>query len=131
METGHTPTRRVRNPLMKSFSTEYNELQNQIPCLEILSNEIIDGIRKTNADDGPLRVEFLIDEDFENPSWKQISVEVHTSEGLEYEQAITFWKRLEDEIRPRIKEVIRNYSSEFRASPIEISNKNIFLGFNW
>ena len=131
METGHTPTSRVRNPLMKSFSAEYNELQNQIPCLEILSNEIIDGIRKTNADDRPLKVEFLIDEDFENPSWKQISVEIHTSEGLEYEQAMTFWKCLEDEIRPRIKEVIRNYSSEFRASPIEISNKNIFLGFNW
>jgi hypothetical protein len=116
---------------MKSFSKKYNEIQSQIPCLAILSNEIIEGIRKTNADDRPLKVEFLIDEDFENPSWKQISIEVHTSEELEYEQAIIFWKRLEDEIRPRIKEVIRNYSSEFRTSPIEISNKNIFLGFNW
>lgn len=122
---------RIRHPLVITFSKEYNELLRQVPSLEILSNEITEGIRDTNSNGHPLRIEYLIHEDYENPSWKQIAIEVYSSEELDFDRAMDFWKRLEDQIRPRIKKAIQEHSSELRPSPIEITNKNISIGFNW
>ena len=122
---------KLRHTLIITYSREYSELQKLVPGLEVLSEKIIEGIRNARIDGGLLRVEYLINEDFENPSWKQLAIEIYSSEGLDYEQAIILWKRLEDEIRPRIKEVIRKNATEFQTSPIEISNENISIGFNW
>jgi hypothetical protein len=120
-----------REPLLIVYEEKYTELSRQVPSLQLLTDVILAGIRVANEEQSPLRVEFLIDVDFENPSWKQIAIRVHSLEHLDYDEAQTLWKRLEDEIRPRIKEVIRDRNSDFKDSPIEISNKNIYIGMYW
>ena len=120
-----------REPLLIAYEEKYTDLSKQIPSLQLLTDAVLAGIRVANEERSPLRVEFLIDIDFENPSWKQIAIKVHSLEHLDYDEAQILWKRLEDEIRPRIKEVIRDRNSDFKDSPIEISNKNIYIGMYW